>query len=46
MRFAVYSIVVATGGAAEFDAVLAIFKDADMAEERVRYDDVPLNRPV
>jgi aminopeptidase N len=36
MRFAVYSIVVATGGAAEFDAVLTIFKDADMAEERVR----------
>ena len=36
LRFAVYSIVVAHGGAEGFAAVLKVFKDADMAEERVR----------
>jgi len=36
LRFAVYSIVVSTGGEKEFDQVLDVFKKASMAEERVR----------
>ena len=36
LRFAVYSIVVAHGGAEGFEAVFKVFKEADMAEERVR----------
>mmetsp|Transcript_13033 Transcript_13033/g.26052 ORF Transcript_13033/g.26052 Transcript_13033/m.26052 type:complete len:879 (-) Transcript_13033:288-2924(-) len=36
LRFAVFSIVVAHGGVEGFEAVLKVFKEADMAEERVR----------
>ena len=36
LRFAVFSIVVAHGGVKGFDSVLKVFKEADMAEERVR----------
>jgi len=36
LRFAVYSIVVAHGGAEGFEAVFNVFKNAEMAEERVR----------
>jgi len=36
LRFAVYSIVVAHGGAEGFEAVFKVFQNAEMAEERVR----------
>jgi len=36
LRFAVFSIVVANGGNAEFDAVHKIYEEAEMQEEKIR----------